>query len=208
MLPCIQGLLKIRIFIQISSSNSTTTLQKRIIFLLKMDLMRLRESEQLVLGHPAQKLQSEFDSRSVWLNTQLPPQRWEWGPIGSWGALSPAFLSTGLREGEESIALCPRKETRSQEGFPWKHWVPSCYFPWRRQSTFQQGTCLRGWPSDVQMALLLIANQTLFNKHWGQKAGLINQNWPSHHFYVCVWVCIKVAIHWIQIIIQELLDRF
>lgn len=47
--------LKIRIFIHISSSDCTTTLQRMVIFISKMDLLRLRESE----GQPPPKLQSQ-----------------------------------------------------------------------------------------------------------------------------------------------------
>lgn len=81
MLPCIQGLLEIRIFKQISSSNSTTSLQKRIIFILKMDLMRLRESKQLVPGYPAHKLQSQNLTAGLCDSTLSCLHRGERGPV-------------------------------------------------------------------------------------------------------------------------------
>lgn len=60
LLSCIKDLLEIRIFVHIRASNSITILQTMLILILKLDLVRLRESKQLVLIHLAQKLQNPY----------------------------------------------------------------------------------------------------------------------------------------------------
>lgn len=145
-----EGLLEIRVFIHLSSFNSITTLQRMIILILKLELMRLRESLHIAPEHPAHKLQSQNLRLGLYYASLscLPPFHAasigvRMRPSSALGVPScPAVLPRSPSDWDRSSLLAPVHQ--------WNPWVPSYYFPLGRHNTSKQGSALYWEGADIQ----------------------------------------------------------